>query len=1096
MKVLTKYVSKLSIGPFLMGVGAFVLFASVELLYQLSDIIVRHRVSILKLFELVYYNLPYFVSMGIPVGVLFSIFWVLSQLYNSKEITALLVHGIPSRKLVYPFFMLSILFGIFAFYLNDQVVPSFNHKAMETISRYVYKKPEISIRENVLTKIDDSQYFFVKRYDQSNGILYNVVLFQNVKNEERIITAQKVIKEDSKWFLINGRMYITDNDGFLKLDVNFSKIKLNLKEDLESLMRFGKSPRDMTGEELKNKIRTFKKLGIDPAPWIVELHSRYANSIGPFIIAILGVPLSLLFGLKSKSWSVIFTFSIVVLYQGSGAWISAMGKENLMEPVLAAWFPNLIFATVGVFLFFLLDTPFAYKIRELFSKFLVLFFVAFISGNMFSETVNMEASSLIYNEGSVYAMGNVHISWDENLLISDEATIFVENLKAKVIEAYGNVQYVKEGKKYNARYVKYFFSEKNSYALKVRGIEKYKSKEKKIDLYFGAENFTDNSSMVLLNEAYVTTCELKEPHYKVESLDVYIYEGKYLVAENSVLLILNFPVFPYPIYFWNLDKNYKSPFSFSFSLDNGFNLSTKQEYNMYVDNYLLSTKLETGESSNLIFEIQDEKRSILYVDYKKQYLTLNFRNFNYITRWDEKYTNLKFQFYPFYYNGLLNYNTWSKKFGLNFKGKSFWYDIGLILNVNSIVLNNFFSVKNIDEKLYFFNFHINNVNFNTQMKKEIANSTFTISETGIFDFYFKDKLYTTRFSGSLRDDNYISRVSHSFKLPFEYKSEFLDSKFKYSFELNYYNALTDKYYLNLELSDIYELSSKLKLKVLEIQPKYSYKKSFRSEREGYNKFNLDISVKGNYMTFSLIQGYDFLEKRSLNDKISLKYFLGKYFSMSFSSEYDFGTQKLLPTTVKVNYFNSKFSLKYSLIFKYYHNDNVPIKEITHFITFQKLKGRLLQSVEENYIKNAYFKGSFKLNDMLNILEFNYVKNDITKHSVYSIKYNLKKGKDSFGITYKLDNLYLNLALKSFDPGLKFEVNYDFNEERVKDLKLTFLKKLHHWMFEFSSCFNFNNDGNFDFEDVEKFSVLFYIVEFDEKFLGWDFKENAPSIGIF
>jgi len=57
-----------------MGLAGFIVFVSVEWLYQISDYIIRNRVGVSKLLLFVAYNIPYFTVLGIPVGVLFAIF--------------------------------------------------------------------------------------------------------------------------------------------------------------------------------------------------------------------------------------------------------------------------------------------------------------------------------------------------------------------------------------------------------------------------------------------------------------------------------------------------------------------------------------------------------------------------------------------------------------------------------------------------------------------------------------------------------------------------------------------------------------------------------------------------------------------------------------------------------------------------------------------------------------------------------------------------------------------------------------------------------------------------------------------------------------
>jgi len=248
LKILIKYIAKLSLNPILVGLAGFVIFAAVEILYQLSDLIVRHRVSILILFKVLYYYLPYFVSMGIPVGVLLAIFWILTQLANDHELMALQVHGVSPRVLIVPFLIIAAGLSGVTYLLSDRVVPIYNQKASQALSKYVYRQPEVFISENVVAKIDE---------------------FKNESGEEEIITANRVVREGNTWYMYDGRLYRVDSEGLLKFDVKFNRVELNLKEDLETLMRIGKSPKDMRSEELKSRINTFVKLGVDPAPWVV-----------------------------------------------------------------------------------------------------------------------------------------------------------------------------------------------------------------------------------------------------------------------------------------------------------------------------------------------------------------------------------------------------------------------------------------------------------------------------------------------------------------------------------------------------------------------------------------------------------------------------------------------------------------------------------------------------------------------------------------------------------------------------------------------------------------------------------------------------------
>ncbi|MFA6657048.1 MAG: LptF/LptG family permease, partial [Mesotoga sp.] len=88
MKTLLKYIGAQALGAIFVGLAGFIIFVSLELLYYLSDMIIRYKVGIDKLFLLIYYNLPEFIVLGIPVGILLAIFWVLSRMRSDNELIA------------------------------------------------------------------------------------------------------------------------------------------------------------------------------------------------------------------------------------------------------------------------------------------------------------------------------------------------------------------------------------------------------------------------------------------------------------------------------------------------------------------------------------------------------------------------------------------------------------------------------------------------------------------------------------------------------------------------------------------------------------------------------------------------------------------------------------------------------------------------------------------------------------------------------------------------------------------------------------------------------------------------------------------------
>jgi len=581
MRILIKYIIKQSLGSFFIGLGGFILFVSLELLYQLSDLIVRYKVGIDKLFILIYYNLPYFIVLGIPVGVLLSIFWTLSRMRSDNELIALQTHGVTLKSIVIPFIIFSMVLCFAAYSFNDFIVPIANRKASEAISKYVYKRPEVTFKENAFMEDGRGRYLYIKKIDPETGELQKLLLYDLSSGKTRVISAENASKESGKWIMHNGRIFETDSKGFLLFDMKFDSLELEFEQDINQYIRSSKSPREMTSSELKKKIASFNKLGVDTASLQVALQEKLSNSLAPFVIVLLGVPVSLFLNLKSRSWSVILTFALVVIYQGSGAWLSAMGKENLFNPVLAPWIPNILFTAFGIIIFALIDTRASYRLSEFLGRFFKISVIVFLlsaSTTLYAGNLKLSAGvvtgksdevllthgvQLTYNSTntsitvsasnasillrgetpiSIGFWGNVRISTGENTIFSERAILELDLGMVQALKAYMKT------------------------AIKIP--ETGSNEAKNVDFFVlgdYVEATAETTPTVTFHDSSFTTCDRKKPHYSFNVSFARLKPGEYLEVENLVMKILDVPVFYFPWYYFRLDDPTRRPFQIDLS---------------------------------------------------------------------------------------------------------------------------------------------------------------------------------------------------------------------------------------------------------------------------------------------------------------------------------------------------------------------------------------------------------------------------------------------------------------------------------------------------------------------------------------------------
>ncbi len=674
MFTLNKYVIKSSVFPFLLGIGGFIIFSSIQMLYYLSETIVANRVSISVLFEMIFYYLPDFAVKGIPVGVLLSIFWFLSQLGSKSELMALQVHGVSFKKIVLPFLLLGLMYSGIAYWLSDYVVPDFNEKAESTLYKVILKQPEVTVKTNQFFNVGNNKYFYVKEFDRESEKFEDVLIYDIDGSDIRVFHAKTAERdsETKEWILKNGRVYTLDYRGLMKLDYTFEETNIDISKGIDDyIFSTAKKAQFMTSKDIIAQMEQFDKMGTSRDPLEVELHTRFANSLAPLIIAFVGVPLSLTFNIKSKSWSVIFTFGLIVLYQGSGAWLAAMGKQGIINPTLSAWISDGIFFSVGLILFIFLDTKIMYRFKETISRLLsissvfsvlavMLFFFSVTGMSEGTVTVNESAGNYspaedeviiditadnysISNDGKEIVLeGNVRVNYESIVITAPKVTAYfaednyIEYFLAES-DATETVHIVKEKENFQTRLLKAYLKKNSYFMYNLRGT--YNSKNKKgssQELIISSEKSRmksiDGSDITEIHSGYITTCDYEKPHYRFQANYIVIKDSDEMIAYDLVMYIFDIPVLPYPIFFTSLGSSVQPvESSFSYGGDSGFKTHLRFNYLQKKDEsgavFLDTTEKGSAKGTTIgienKFKIDDSVKGYLYA---KQNTSEGFEN--------------------------------------------------------------------------------------------------------------------------------------------------------------------------------------------------------------------------------------------------------------------------------------------------------------------------------------------------------------------------------------------------------------------------------------------------------------------------------------
>lgn len=356
MKILDRYIALRYLSAFLFGTIAFIaLFVLIDLIEHIDDFIDR-KLTLMPILTYYAYFLPEIFKLIIPISALLSSLFVTGALSKQMELTAMKSGGISLYRILVPFLTIALLITALDFYLSGWLVPQTTREKQRFESVNLGKNFWVGgSRSNVNVMDSPSQLVSIGYYDDYTKIAYSlgVQAFEGKALRWRLDAERmKFDTTDQKWVIENGYLRLLDDDKeqithVQQLDtLQFSFTAKQLGESTQALEL-------MTLPEHRSFLTARERGGFDSSDEaVVKYHTKLAFPFACLIVILIGVPLS---AQKKRSGVALEAgISILVgfLYMGVQQVFGTLGYKGAVNPILAAWMPNAIFAIVGVVMLF------------------------------------------------------------------------------------------------------------------------------------------------------------------------------------------------------------------------------------------------------------------------------------------------------------------------------------------------------------------------------------------------------------------------------------------------------------------------------------------------------------------------------------------------------------------------------------------------------------------------------------------------------------------------------------------------------------------------------------------------------------------------
>lgn len=219
MKILTKYILKQHIPPFIFAFSTVIFVFTVQFLTRTLDRLVGKGLSIATITELVVLQMAWMVVLAAPMASLVATLMTFGNLTSTLEMTAIRAGGISLGRILLPVLGAGLILTYLAERFGNVVLPEANHRAKVLMMDISRQKPAFALKDNVFSDMIYGYSILARKTVDTTSKLYGVTIYDySQPNTTAIITADSAEMEFSSdgnhllMTLYQGEMHDIDRD--------------------------------------------------------------------------------------------------------------------------------------------------------------------------------------------------------------------------------------------------------------------------------------------------------------------------------------------------------------------------------------------------------------------------------------------------------------------------------------------------------------------------------------------------------------------------------------------------------------------------------------------------------------------------------------------------------------------------------------------------------------------------------------------------------------------------------------------------------------------------------------------------------------------
>ena len=352
MQKLDWYIIKKFLGTFFFSISLILLIVVVfDISEKIDDFIEKDAPIRGIIFEYYLNFIPYFGNLFSPLFIFVAVTFFTSKMANNTEVISILSSGVSFNRFLRPFILSAGLLAILSFTLSNFIIPPANSERLEFENTYI-KNPYKNRDKDIHMQIKPGQFIYMQSYNTKRNIGYKFSMeqFENNELQEKLFCNYIKWNETTEnWTVHNYFIRKIDHlneeiiqGDTLTLTINLHPNDFNVRRSMVETMNMFQLNDFIKEERMKGS----KNLVFH----IIEQQKRFAYPFATLILTIVavamasrkvrgGIGLHLGIGL-------LISFAYILFMQVS----TTFATNGDLSPIIAVWIPNLLFASLGLYL--------------------------------------------------------------------------------------------------------------------------------------------------------------------------------------------------------------------------------------------------------------------------------------------------------------------------------------------------------------------------------------------------------------------------------------------------------------------------------------------------------------------------------------------------------------------------------------------------------------------------------------------------------------------------------------------------------------------------------------------------------------------------